>query len=317
VPNVLAMTSIDGRLGQVNTQIAVDCYFREYKIGDQAMFTSPQDNIFLRHTSLFLLDKYFRACGLYKNRHISIPLGEKYKDNSAKQLVPTGMVSEFVYGTEASSFYNEHLDWNEVSKAFGTFGFTRMDHDLYSGFYGEDNSFPHNFFSQSDLYPEEKQCVFTPPVGLSHIPKRYATARWMRIDYMPDSFPCEEKKLIGALKSSQVDLQKKLSPDEFYFLNQYGLVLENKKLENDAKFDGSIKNIRQANLLMFKMKNRFLQPCLSLSLLILPKILYQWLSWEAKSYCHPELSCQHAFSCIQSVLDTSLKPAGMTSGTVT
>jgi len=144
MPNtVTLLPRINGIGGPIDCKESVHSHVQTLK--PDSYWLGKQDNLFLRHLAIYLLDKFFRGCNIYQNRHIPLPLGhQEVSDQAGKKS--TQMMTEFVYGFETSNAYNEHLDWNPVANAFANFGFTQLDCDLYSGFQGEADAVSHNFF---------------------------------------------------------------------------------------------------------------------------------------------------------------------------
>jgi hypothetical protein len=240
---VLLLSKINGIGGTIDSKLPLHCHSQPLKPGTFLMsHNNPHDNIFLRHLSIYLLDKYFRLSHLYQNRHVPMPLGLNEITDATGKIIPSAMISEFVYGFEVSSAYNEHQDWNNVSDAFARFGFIEMNCDLYSGFQGEDGSVSHNFFSQSELFPDEKQVVEVTK-NLASVYRRESTARWMRIDFAPDSFPFRMEIFLKQFEIEKDTLKKLLSPTEFTFLKEYCAILQNKNPGIDI--NPLVKEIRQ------------------------------------------------------------------------
>jgi len=100
------------------------------------------------------------------------------------------------------------------------------------------------FFSQNELFQSELQVVEATKNLPNHL-KRSSTARWMRIDFGPDSFPLSMNDFIAAIKLNEKQLGQVLSADEFNFLKEYCNILQNKSVEN---IDPLIKRIRVASL---------------------------------------------------------------------
>src|SRR5579872_7429559 len=187
---ILVLNKIMGIGGEVISTRAVHVHFQPYtEINGALSESSSFDTLYLRHLAIYILNKYFVKIGVSHSQHIPMPLGEVYKFGSA-----IGILSEHVYGLEVSSFYNEHLDWQPVESVFAQFGFPKLDHDYYEGFDGP----PHNHFNQNHLYPEEKK---------PSIHDRFATHRWMRIDFEPGSFYFDKKNFIKAMDENQENLQ--------------------------------------------------------------------------------------------------------------
>jgi hypothetical protein len=152
-------------------------------------------------------------------------------------------MTEHVFGSETSSDVYAHLDFKIVDSAFKRFGLMGLAYDLYSGFYGEEDSRSHNFFCQNDLYPEEQT---------KGEKKNTNTAHWMRIDFESSSFPFDKKKFIEACISEKEKMRRTFveseSLNELYFLMQYCNILENKPIEDKNKLENCVQKIRQKHI---------------------------------------------------------------------
>lgn len=242
---IIITKKINGIGGVVEAEKPIHCHFEAYKGSFNKPGDVPEDNLFNRHLTIYLLDKYFRKDNKYTCRHIAAPIGELMGTNDNGEIVPIGMYTEHVYGDEISSFCNEHLDWKVVSEQFAAFGFTKLDYDYCSGFSGEEDSVDHNHIKQDTFFPEDKQKTFARPPTMSWLQDRYSTARWVRIDFGNDSFPFDKNIFLETFAANKDNLRAQLTAKEFYFLSQYYRLMKGEPVEDKTLFEESIQTIRQ------------------------------------------------------------------------